>query len=80
VVGSCEYGDESLGSGVTELVRSSTTLFHMMWFIDKFKTYFVSMVCYIGKFYFKDFLNCHFELSGENCENDRYRTNFTCEL
>jgi hypothetical protein len=43
VVGSCEYGDESLGSGVTELgavlhCNCLKFLFHMMWFIDKFKT------------------------------------------
>jgi len=25
------------------------------------------MICYMGKFYFEDFLNCHFELFGEKC-------------
>jgi hypothetical protein len=25
------------------------------------------IICYIGKFYFEDFLNCHFELFGEKC-------------
>jgi hypothetical protein len=29
---------------------------------------FGSIICYIGKFCFEDFLlNCHFELFGENC-------------
>jgi hypothetical protein len=31
-----------------------------------FNTCFSSIICYIGKFYFVDFLNCHFELYGEN--------------
>jgi hypothetical protein len=31
-----------------------------------FNTCFDSIICYIGKFYFEDFLNCPFELLGEN--------------
>jgi hypothetical protein len=39
-----------------------------------FNTCFSSIICCRGKFYFKDFFNCHFELFGENYENYHYRT------
>jgi hypothetical protein len=32
-----------------------------------FNTCFVSVIYHIGKYCFKDFLNCHFELFMENC-------------
>jgi hypothetical protein len=31
-----------------------------------FDTCFGSIISYMGKFYFEDFLNCYFELFGEN--------------
>jgi hypothetical protein len=32
-----------------------------------FNTCLGSIICYVGKFYFQDFMNCHFKLFGENC-------------
>jgi hypothetical protein len=45
-----------------------------------FNTCFGSIVCYIGEFYFEDFLNYHFELFGEMYENYRYSTCFSFKL
>jgi hypothetical protein len=32
-----------------------------------FNTCFGSIICHIGKFYFKDFLNCYFKVFGDKC-------------
>jgi hypothetical protein len=49
----------------------TVTNYHFMWcsiVINViFSTCFGSIICYIGKFYFEDFLNCNFKLFGEKC-------------
>jgi hypothetical protein len=63
----------------------TVTNYHFMWCSAVtnviFNTGFGSVIFYIGKFYFKDFfLNCNFELFGENCMKIITKVDFSFEL